>query len=43
MTHISQQPAFDLATPRLAPAVDFWLWAGVRLTADGFMAGHPAR
>jgi hypothetical protein len=20
----------------------FWAWAGVRLTAGGFMAGHPA-
>ncbi len=43
MTNINQQPAFDLAPPRLAQAVDFWLWAGVRLTAGGFMAGRPAR
>ncbi|WP_276309104.1 hypothetical protein [Herpetosiphon llansteffanensis] len=23
-------------------AADFWLWAGIRLTAGGFMAGFPA-
>ncbi len=43
MTAISQQQNLDMATPRHLQAVDFWLWAGVRLTAGGFMAGRPAR
>ena len=41
MNSIRRQPT-DYISPAPYRLVDFWLWAGVRLTAGGFMAGCPA-
>jgi hypothetical protein len=42
MTNLTRQPALWNPSPLRDQLADFWLWAGVRLTAGGFMAGRPA-
>ncbi|GAA5530115.1 hypothetical protein [Herpetosiphon gulosus] len=38
----TQQTTAKTSPEAAQAAADFWLWAGIRLTAGGFMAGIPA-